>query len=196
MFEGEEMKREHLGDSYDAVKRMWRELLLRWAPLHAERDFIPADLREDFTRLTNIPMLPPMRPGAYTILNDPDTGIRLPQEKNHQERSSHTTLDAIAQQVRQNTAVQCVITFDQSLYRNLGMDWETQREVKMKRLLCRNDICSFYYRSHAPFLFAARNKTRLDKVRKILLKAGIPESRLQTIRQPCHRKPRGSSSRT
>ncbi len=33
------VKRAYLGDSYDAVKRLWQQLLAEWAPLHASRDF-------------------------------------------------------------------------------------------------------------------------------------------------------------
>jgi hypothetical protein len=39
------MRREFLGDSYDAVKRMWRDILVEWAPLYAEPRYIQADLR-------------------------------------------------------------------------------------------------------------------------------------------------------
>jgi hypothetical protein len=48
------MKRDYLGDSYDAVKRMWQDMLVNWAPLYAEPRFIPEDLRADFTLLTRM----------------------------------------------------------------------------------------------------------------------------------------------
>jgi hypothetical protein len=35
------MKSQFLGDSYDAVKRMWHEMLADWAPLYAEPRFLP-----------------------------------------------------------------------------------------------------------------------------------------------------------
>jgi hypothetical protein len=72
------MKRDYLGDSYDAVKRLWQQVLAEWATLYAEPQFLPQDLREDFTRLTGIPLLTGRHPRDYSILNDPDTGIRLP----------------------------------------------------------------------------------------------------------------------
>ena len=34
------MKRDYLGDSYDAVKRLWQQALSGWAPLYAEPRFI------------------------------------------------------------------------------------------------------------------------------------------------------------
>ena len=49
------MKREYLGDLYEAVKRFWQELLVDWAPLQAEPRFFSRDLRQEFTQLTKIP---------------------------------------------------------------------------------------------------------------------------------------------
>lgn len=46
------MNREFLGDSYDAVKRLWQETLAEWAPLFAEPRYIPKDIRDDFTAFT------------------------------------------------------------------------------------------------------------------------------------------------
>ena len=74
------MRRKHLGDSYDALKRLWQELLADWAPLYATQTFIPINLQQEFTQLTKIPVLPDDPPPIYSILNDPDTGIRLPGE--------------------------------------------------------------------------------------------------------------------
>ena len=51
------MERRFLGDSYDAVKRLWSDLLSGWAPLYAEPRFVPRELRDDFTTFTRIPML-------------------------------------------------------------------------------------------------------------------------------------------
>jgi len=76
------MKRRYLGDSYDAVKRLWQQVLAVNAPLYAEPRFIPIELRADFTRLTCIPILSDRPAAPVSILNDPDTGIRLPGESN------------------------------------------------------------------------------------------------------------------
>jgi hypothetical protein len=79
------MERAFLGDSYDAVKRMWQELLADWAPLYAEPRFTPKKIRPDFEKLTRILMLKDQRPGCYSILNDPCTGIRLPSSPKKSE---------------------------------------------------------------------------------------------------------------
>ena len=73
------MKGQYLGDSYDAVKRLWQEVLAEWVQLYAEPRFIPGDIRSKFTAFTRIPLLNERRPTVYAILNDPDTGIRLPK---------------------------------------------------------------------------------------------------------------------
>jgi len=86
------VKRQYLGDSYDAVKRLWQEILAEWAPLHAEPRFIPEDIRSEFTAFTRIDLLNEHRPMFYAILNDPDTGIRLPNRLNQSDGRSHITL--------------------------------------------------------------------------------------------------------
>ncbi|HUI08131.1 MAG TPA: hypothetical protein VL486_14115 [Verrucomicrobiae bacterium] len=168
------MKREFLGDSYDAVKRMWREMLADWAPLYAEPRFFPDEqLRRDFAKLTGIPMLADNRPATYSILNDPDTGIRLPSETNQTEGRTHIAIPTIVDQLRMQ-AVRCVITFDQSNYRNADLGKEEQRRAKMQCLVQKGFHC-FYYVSHAPFLFAAPDPDMLDELRKLLISAGIPD---------------------
>ncbi len=43
------MKRVYLGDSYDAVKRLWQQALTEWAPLYVEPQFIPKDIQAEYT---------------------------------------------------------------------------------------------------------------------------------------------------
>ncbi len=171
------MKQDFLGDSYDAVKRLWRDLLQPWAPLHANARFIPEDLRENFTLLTGIPMLMDNRPEVFSILNDPDTGIRMPGELNKNESRSHISIWLIMRQLAESGA-RCVITFDQSDYRHSGINREEQRKAKMCSL-AENGFHSFYYVSHAPFLFAAACSETLHEVRQILIAGGIPTKRLE-----------------
>ena len=171
------MKREFLGDSYDAVKRLWGELLRDWAQLYAAPRFIPEELRSDFTRLTGIKILPDKPFGIYSILNDPDTGIRLPNKSNQTEGRTHIALPSIVTQL-QDDAARCVITFDQSNYRTSGL--KGQRWQKMQ-YLGDNGIQSFYYVSHAPFLFAASSPQALQELGRILSNAGIPAERLDGI---------------
>lgn len=170
------MKREFLGDSYDAVKRLWQEVFIEWAPLLAEPRFIPDEIRNDFTAVTRIPLLNNNCPPVYSIFNDPDTGIRLPDRKNQSESVTHINLATIANQLR-NPAVRCVLTFDQSHHREAGFTPAAQRDAKV-RWLCGQGMHAFYYVSHAPFLFAFDKAAHMKEVRKLLLSVGIPESRL------------------
>ncbi len=174
------MRRKHLGDSYDALKRLWQELLADWAPLYATQTFIPIDLQQEFMQLTKIPMLPDDPPSIYSILNDPDTGIRLPGEENQTEGRIHISIKTIINQLRESGA-QCVITYDQSNYRNIGMKLEEQRKVKIGRIVSEG-FHGFYYVSHAPFLFAVPNTDALSQIQTILKNAGIPEKRFEKVK--------------
>ncbi len=182
------MRRKYLGDSYDAVKRMWQDMLTDWAALYAEPRFIPEDLRAEFTQLTRIPMLPDKPTGPFSILNDPDTGIRLPGEGNQSEGRSHIAINSIVHQL-QNGA-RCIVTFDQSVYRNHVMNKEEQHGAKMGSL-AEKGVYSFYYVSHAPFLFAVPDSHAFLQIQTILKNTGIPETRLESIdnmpNQPFHR---------
>lgn len=171
------MKREYLGDSYDAVKRLWQQVLADWAPLHAEPRFILSELRQDFTRLTGIPMLPDAAPRSYSILNDPDTGIRLPDENNQTESRTHIALTTIRDQLQRHTP-RVVITFDQSDYRHVKLTRDKQRHAKMS-YFAKVDLFAFYYVSHAPFLFAFPDANSRQQLRERLRTFGIPDDRFE-----------------
>lgn len=173
------MTRDYLGDSYDAVKRMWQEVLEDWAPLYANPEFIPSELRQDFTKLTRIQMLPDQPPRTlYSILNDPDTGIRLPSGPNQREGPTHITLKTIIQQLQDGAT--CVVTFDQSYHRNtklIKLDFKEQLQAKMREVATAG-LYRFYYVSHARFLFAFPEAEAFRKACGILTAAGIPETRI------------------
>ncbi len=171
------MKRKYLGDSYDAVKRLWQETFSEWAPLFAEPLFIPEDIWNDFTTVTCIPLLSEHRPQVYSIFNDPDTGIRLPDRENQKEGVTHISLATIENQLR-NPAVRCVITFDQSHHRRSGSTPADQRDAKISWLR-RQKLHAFYYVSHAPFLFAFSEPKEMNEAQKLLLNVGIPKTRIE-----------------
>ena len=171
------MKRKYLGDSYDAVKRLWQETFSEWAPLFAEPRFIPEDIQNEFTALTRIPLLGINRPSFYSIFNDPDTGIRLPNRPNQREGATHSNLPTIKKQLTE-PAVCCVITFDQSHHRERGFSPVDQRNAKVSWLRKQRKH-AFYYVSHAPFLFAFSKHGDMKEARARLLKLGIPESRIE-----------------
>lgn len=170
------MKRQFLGDSYDAVKRLWQEVFADWAPLLAAPQFIPEDIRNDFTTLTGIPIFNEQHPPVYSIFNDPDTGIRLPDSKNQREGVSHISLITISSQLS-NSAIRCVLTFDQSHHREQNRTRADQHNEKVRWLHDRG-FHAFYYVSHAPFLFAFSREIDMNSTRDRLLKMGIPKGRI------------------
>lgn len=124
-------------------------------------------------------MLRGMPSGCYAILNDPDTGIRLPDEDNQRESRKHITLATICGQLRRDSP-RVVVTFDQSDYRQSKLKLDEQRRVKM-RYLTAAGLFAFYYVSHAPFLFAFSNADTRQELRCRLLGFGIPDTRLEAL---------------
>ncbi len=171
------MKHDFLGDSYDAVKRLWCDALSSSAPLYADERFIPVAIQKEFTLLTGIQMLKELPNIPFSILNDPDTGIRLPKEANQRVSRTHTSIDDIAGQL-DRTGATCSVTFDQSDYRHGGIERAEQRRMKM-RALRELGISSFYYVSHAPFLFALHPSKRAADIKELLVVVGVPSRRLE-----------------
>lgn len=170
------MKRDYLGDSYDAVKRLWQQVFADWAPLYADCRFFAGELRTDFTRLAGIPMLESTPSGPYSILNDPDIGIRIPAERNKTESRKHVALTTICEQLRMRVS-SSVLTFDQADYRHSGIKLDQQRQAKM-RYLVEAGLFAF---SHAPFLFAFPSSELRDQLWERLLSFGIPGRRFETL---------------
>lgn len=52
-----------------------------FAPLYADPRFVPTELHGDFAKVTLVRILGPDPPAAYSILNDPDTGIFAPDHR-------------------------------------------------------------------------------------------------------------------
>ncbi len=171
------MREKFLGDSYDAVKRMWRQLLDGTSTLYAHPRFIEAHLRDQFQRLTGIETISGKLPDHCSILNDPDTGIRLPFAKNQSESRAHISLATILSQLT-SCHPYCIITFDQSQYRHSGISLKNQRAEKMRHL-SEHGAFSFYYASHAPFLFTFPTSENRQRTLNILVAEGIPVERLE-----------------
>jgi hypothetical protein len=171
------MLEKHLGDSYDLVKRVWAENLGSIAPMYAHPRFIPARIREKFIAVTLIPILDlaacPQQP--YGLFLDPHTGI--PLEAAAKTTISHASLAFIIE-VKKSLAPAYMICFDQSCHRKHELDVSEQRAQK-RSFLQKHGISSFYYVSHAPFLFMASKAATLADLRQRLLEVGIPQERFQ-----------------
>jgi hypothetical protein len=167
------MHREYLGDSYDLVKRFLSQALEPVGTLHAHPEFVPEDIRKEYLNLTGIPILGDESPeGPFGVLLDPDTGFTLGRKT-----PKHATLKSILD-LNQKNHPNYVICFDQSHHRKNELDRDGQRETKM-RILWESGLSSFYYKSHAPFLFTSQEEETLSHVVDSLVSAGIPKCRLQ-----------------
>lgn len=180
------MREKYLGDSFDLVKRFWADSLSVIAPLMAHDRFIPKDLRARYSLLISMPIYDPASPPAarFGLLLDPHTGIPVPEHKMIEATIEHAPLAFIVRELRRLRPAY-MVCFDQGNDWRHELDAEAQRESK-RAYLSTQGIPSFYYRSHAPFLFLANTEPELRTVRERLIAVGIPEStsdgcRLQDI---------------
>lgn len=169
----------YLGDSYDLVKRFWAESLRQVAPLYAHPRFVPLGIRAQYTSVTSIPVLDTneLPHGLFGVLLDPHTGIPQPSESSTEATASHATLPFITQ-VNERLRPAYMICFDQSYHRRHEFSRPEQLEKKQE-FLRRRGIGSFYYDSHAPFLFMAEEAKTLDAVRSRLISLGVPRERFE-----------------
>ncbi len=159
------------------MKRFWAENLSAIAPLYAHPEFIPAEIGPQYTAATSIPVLESVTASAFGILLDPHTGIRFPSKSSNGATASHATLPFIVQ-VFEELQPKYVICFDQSYHRVHELDRAGQMQTKMAYLKAQG-LSSFYYVSHAPFLFIAKQPRTLAAIRNRLVSLGIPKGRLQ-----------------
>src|SRR5712692_7181280 len=150
------MRELYLGDSYDLVKRFWHESLKAIAPLYSHPRFVPFRIRPQYTAVTSVPILDSRPNGPFGLLFDPDTGIPLPTESPGLTRASHASLSFMIQ-TDDELHPHYLICFDQSYHRHHELSRKEQR-AKKKQFLKAQGIGSFYYVSHAPFLFMARGR--------------------------------------
>jgi hypothetical protein len=171
------VRERYLGDSYDLVKRFWAEALTTLGPLYAHPRFVPAAIRPRYAAVTRIPVLDPGEPPAapFGLLFDPHTGIPLPADGRVQATAAHAPLPFI---VRVNARLRPahMICFDQSHHRRHELPKAGQLERK-RDLLRAEGIDSFYYVSHAPFLFTAGRSDALAAVQRRLVSVGVPPER-------------------
>ncbi len=173
------MHEKYLGDSFDIVKRFFAERLAAVAPLLAHPKFVPPGMRPAFEKMVGMRVLgvseAPDHP--FGLFLDPHTGIPLPGEKLRTVTASHAPLEFIAGEMAR-LKPRYVLCFDQSHDRSCALPRPDQRRRKRDGLRERN-LSSFYYVSHAPFLFTAAELAVLDELRGRLIQSGIPEWRIE-----------------
>ena len=130
------------------------------------------------TATTSIPLLVSVSEGSFGLLLDPHTGIRLPNEIHEGvTTASHVSLNFIVETNDELHPEYC-ICFDQAFHRRHELSRPEQMQAKVAFLRTRG-IRSFYYVSHAPFLFTASNAETLHRIRHRLVDAGIPAHRFE-----------------
>jgi hypothetical protein len=177
------MRGDYIGDSYDLVKRFWAEGLCSVASLYAHPRFVPTAIQAEYTAVTSVPILASPSPpdGSFGLLLDPNVGVPFPIESNWHVTASHAPLQFVLQVFEQLKPIY-VICFDQSYHRKSELSRPQQRDAK-RAFLREKGIVSFYYVSHAPFLFMAKRPEDLDAIRGRLVSLGIPEVRLEPQHQ-------------
>src|SRR5258707_11803660 len=105
----------------------------------------------------------------YGMFLDPHTGIPLPKEGRTKATSSHAPLPFIVEEM-ERPKTQYGICFDQSSHRKheSALSADEQKETK-KAFLRTHGIVSFYYISHAPFLFMTKDESVLRCIRDRLI---------------------------
>jgi hypothetical protein len=167
------MDESYLGDSYDLVKRFFRQILDPIAPLYAHPQFVPTPIREAYMAATTIPIFGARPESSFGILLDPDKGVSL----RHATRK-HAPLPLIVE-LHQRLGPKYIVCFDQSFNRNLNL----KEQMRAKGdFLQRQGLQALYYVSHAPFLFTAQDSDTLDQVLLRSLAAGIPKCRFELFK--------------
>jgi hypothetical protein len=166
----------YLGDSFDIVKRFWADHLAGIAPVFAHPNFVPVEIRPEYEKMVGMPVTDSF-PERFAVFLDPHTGIPLPTSASRGATASHVSLSFIVDEFDRLRPAY-MICFDQSYDRRSGLSKAQQRDSK-RAALRRNQIASFYYVSHAPFLFMARDKAVLESMRLRLVVSGVPQARLE-----------------
>jgi hypothetical protein len=171
------MREKYLGDSYDIVKRFWAQWLSPIAPLLAHPRFIPTGIRPAFQKITTMGVMEDGERGPFGLFLDPHTGIPSPQTTVQSVSASHAPLSFIQDELHR-LSPKYLICFDQSHDRACGLTLRQQRDAK-RTFLQERGVDSFYYVSHAPFLFVSADAHVLESLRVRLGDGGIPATRLE-----------------
>ena len=178
------MTRDKLGDSYDIVKKSLLHWLGgRWSvhPMLTEKadqmffsayeTLISAKVISSsvLTQKDRKSCLSPACSCRGNLFLDPDTGLKLGKPK-----IQHLSADELIEIVEPRSKYLTVV-FDQSF--SYGDRPERKMLEKLSHLSLRG-VHAFAYVSHACFIVATGEKSRLDRARTCILKSGLPECRL------------------
>ena len=185
------MRLEYFGDSYDIVKRA----LLEWFYTARAVAYTQPLFTEDaslsqataFARFLGARLVQPVHGshrggvarqpstaarGLGNLLVDPDIGVVLPQPGKSVKRT-HLSVAALQVLCAANPG-NVIMSFDQALRREAPEESLRSKVV----WLAEGGTAALAFRSHASFIFCSSSSGRVDDVARLLLEAGLPESRL------------------
>lgn len=136
-------------------------------------------MREEYTALTDIPVrnLERNSPTPFGLLLDPDTGINMCTESPQNCSRTHASLPFILE-VFDSLQPRYMICFDQSYHRRHKLNKQQQLDRK-REFLESNGVESFYYDSHAHFLFMSKSAKTLNELKSRLIARGVPPERFE-----------------
>ena len=114
----------------------------------------------------------------FGLFFDPHTGIPLPRVAQQTASALHAPLAFIAAECSR-LRPRYAVCFDQSHDRVPDLNRVAQRALKRADLKARG-LVSFYYVSHAPFLFAASDNIVLESLHSRLVESGMPKWRFES----------------
>lgn len=170
---GGDVDQSYLGDSYDLVKRFLAGSVSSIAKDYADSFFIPAQIRDAYSKVTGVLIFEPPVQSPFAILLDPCTGIPLDAARD-EPTTTHVPIKYIMK-VLEEHGPKFLICFDQSFSRGASKDGLMREKI---RALGKGGLKVFYYSSHANFLFASKSAEIIDRVKNQLQNSGIPASRL------------------
>lgn len=169
------MNPKYLGDSYDVVKRFFCEVLRRLGyTVYIDPMFTGEWSGQEvaFYRFLGVQphKLNTASASPTALFLDPDTGV------NQKGGPRHVSYEGLAAEAKR---FDVVFAFDQGFSRS-GLPGP-QLNAKLAALLALG--CSaFYYDSHARFIFTARDREKLQRLRAEIVAQGLPNSRLVEAR--------------
>ncbi|MCG5526834.1 MULTISPECIES: hypothetical protein [Halorhodospira] len=164
------MNPDYFGDSYDIVKKFFVERLHGIGYKVYADPMLTGEWEDDgaaFLKFIGVKHAEdaPEDGRGIALFIDPDTGV------NEKGSIKHCPIGYAADQAGKFSIV---FAFDQSFSRA----HETASKMQEKLAQLRDmGVNGFYYHSHAPFLFAARDLSHLSQARESFIKSGIPKKR-------------------
>ena len=190
-----------LGDSYDFVKRILLSVKPRnrdflAVPMFAKEPEKLGDVLDSYAHMLRVDKIPRelclvpddrqqwleeihsvVKKGRYHLFLDPDTGIRVGDNKGRKPRA-YVGMNEI-KALLEDSEDMLLLCYDQSFPRANEKDNQKARSEKLRVLGSTRGIRSCYFVSHTCILAASCDEEVLSEWRSGILKLGVPSKRLE-----------------